>query len=90
MAKKAAKKAAKKTAGKTAKPKAVASATMREVIIQAIEDSGKSVRSIALAAGITQPSLFRFVKGERDLLLDSADKVARELGLKLVKDDNAG
>jgi len=80
--------AAKKSA--TKKPKAVASATMREVIVQAIEESGKSVRAVALAAGISQPSLARFIHGERDILLDAADKVARVLGLKLVKDDSAG
>ena len=63
---------------------------MRDVILQAIEDSGKSVRAVAIAAGIAQPMLSRFVKGDRDLLLDSADKVAKALGLKLVKDDTAG
>ena len=61
---------------------------MREVIIQAIEESGKSVRSIALNAGITQPQLYRFVKGERDLLLDAVDKLAKSLGLELRKIDD--
>jgi plasmid maintenance system antidote protein VapI len=61
---------------------------MREVIIQAIEESGKSVRSIALNAGITQPQLSRFVKGERDLLLDAVDKLAKSLGLQLRKIDD--
>ena len=83
-----AKKAAKETAGTAAKGKAVASATMREVIIQAIEESGKSVRSVALNAGISQPQLSRFVKGERDLLLDAANKVAKSLGLELRKIDD--
>jgi len=58
---------------------------MRITIIKAIEDSGKSVRSIALNAGISQPQLSRFVKGERDLLLDAAGKVAKSLGLGLRK-----
>ncbi len=61
---------------------------MREVIIRAIEESGKSVRSIALNAGITQPQLSRFVKGERDLLLDAVDKLAKSLGLELRKIDD--
>ena len=88
MAKKIAakKRATKRPAAK--KLKAVASATMREVIIQAIEESGNSVRSIALAAGISQPQLSRFVNGERDLLLDAADKVAKSLGLGLRKIDD--
>ena len=83
-----AKKAVKKNAVTSAKQKTAASATMREVIIQAIEDSGKSVRSVALNAGISQPQLSRFVKGERDLLLDAADKVAKSLGLELRKIDD--
>lgn len=58
---------------------------MRETILKAIEDSGRSVRSIALDAGISQPQLSRFVKGERDLLLEAVDKVAKSLGLKLQK-----
>jgi len=86
MAKKIA--AKKKAAAK--KAATVASATMREVIVQAVEESGKSVRAIALDAGISQPSLARFIHGERDILLDAADKVAKSLGLKLVKDDSAG
>ena len=75
-----------KSASKNLNP--VATPTMREVIIQAIEDSGKSVRSVALNAGISQPQLSRFVKGERDLLLDAADKVAKSLGLVLRKIDD--
>ena len=63
-------------------------ATMRDVIIDAIEDSGKSVRSVALNAGISQPQLHRFMTGERDLLLDAADKVAKSLGLELRKIDD--
>ena len=82
------KKAVKKSAGTSAKQKTTASPTMREVIIQAIEDSGKSVRSVALNAGISQPQLSRFVNGERDLLLDAADKVAKSLGLELRKIDD--
>ena len=83
-----AKKAVKKSAGTSPKQKTAASPTMREVIIQAIEESGKSVRSIALNAGITQPQLSRFVKGERDLLLDAVDKLAKSLGLQLRKIDD--
>ena len=82
------KKVGKKSAGTSAKQKTAASPTMRDVIIQAIEVSGKSVRSVALNAGISQPQLSRFVKGERDLLLDAADKVAKSLGLELRKIDD--
>ncbi len=85
MAKKAAK--AKTTRAKSAKaPLAlIGSPTMRDVIINAIEESGKSVRSIALNAGISQPQLHRFVQGERDLLLEAVDKLTKSLGLELRK-----
>jgi len=72
----------------TKRPKAVITPTMREVILQAIAESDKSVRSIAIAAGISQPQLSRFVRGERDLLLEAADKLAKSLGLELRKIDD--
>ena len=88
-----AKKAAKTTRVKSAKaplaPLApIANPTMRDVIIKAIEDSGKSVRSIALNAGISQPQLHRFVQGERDLLLEAVDKLTKSLGFELRKIDD--
>ena len=46
------------------------------------------VRSVALNAGISQPQLHRFMTGERDLLLEAADKVAKSLGLELRKIDD--
>jgi plasmid maintenance system antidote protein VapI len=72
-----------------AKKKTVVSPTMREVILQSIKESGKPVVAIALAAGVAQPVLSRFVQGKRGLSLESAEKVCSALGLKLVKDDSA-
>jgi DNA-binding phage protein len=83
-----AKKAVKKSAGTSAKQKTTAILSMRQVIIHAIEASGKSVRSVALNAGISQPQLHRFMTGERDLLLDAVDKLAKSLGLELRKIDD--
>jgi len=62
---------------------------MREVIVRTIEESGKSIRSIAIGAGISQPQLSRFVNGERDLRLEAADKVASYFGLTLVRGANS-
>lgn len=88
MAKKAAKKATTTPPKTAASPRPPAeSPSMRECIIKAIKDSGRSIRSIALDAGISQPQLSRFVNGERDLLLEAVDKLIRSLGLRLVKDD---
>ena len=88
MAKKAAKPKTTPVTSASKRLSPVASPTMREAIIQAIDGSGKSVRAVALNAGISQPQLSRFVKGERDLLLDAADKVAKSLGLELRKIDD--
>lgn len=45
----------------------------------------KSSRALALAAGIDPASLRRFVKGERSLRLDKADRLAEALGFDLVQ-----
>lgn len=87
MAKKAAQTATTRTTKTTAKAlpakdKAMSaeSPSMRETILKAFEDSGKSVRSIALAAGISQPQLSYFVNGKRDLLPKAIENVLTSLG----------
>lgn len=80
-----AKKAVKKTARTAAKGKPVASATMRAVILQAIEDRGESILALSKLSGVSQPQLSRFVSGERDLRLESAEKLCHALGLELRK-----
>ncbi len=80
-----AKKEVKKTATTAAKRKPVASATMREVILQAIEDHGESILALSKLCGVSQPQLSRFVSGERDLRLESAEKLCEALGLELRK-----
>jgi plasmid maintenance system antidote protein VapI len=49
----------------------------------AIRDSGKTVYRIALESGVPHPSIFRFLSGERDIRLETADKLAATLGLRL-------
>lgn len=80
-----AKKAVKKAERTGAKGKPVASATMREVILQAMEDRGESVLALSKLCGVSQPQLSRFVSGERDLRLESAEKLCEALGLELRK-----
>jgi plasmid maintenance system antidote protein VapI len=50
---------------------------------QAVRDAGLSVNAVATAAGIPQPVLHRFMSGERDLTLRTAQKLADYLGLTL-------
>ena len=56
---------------------------MAETLRQAIEASGLTVAAVARGAGIAQPVLHRFAKGERDLTLDTAEKLVRYFGLEL-------
>jgi DNA-binding phage protein len=58
-------------------------ATMTETLRQAVGHTGKRMTVIAREAGVSQPILFRFVSGERDLTLRSAEKLAVYLGLEL-------
>jgi transcriptional regulator with XRE-family HTH domain len=50
---------------------------------EAIQDSGLSLNQLGQRAGIDHSRLSRFVRGERDLTLDSVDKLCRVLGLQL-------
>jgi plasmid maintenance system antidote protein VapI len=61
--------------------------TMAETLRKAIEASGETVADIARGAGIAQPVLHRFVKGERDLTLRTAEKLVRYFGLQLRQRD---
>jgi len=62
----------------------VLSDSLSEVLRQAIRESGMTVYQIAKRAGISQIMVSRFVSGERDIRLATADKVAHARGLKLV------
>lgn len=56
-----------------------------DVLAHAIRDSGLSLRELSRQAGIHSPSLVRFLRGERGLNLETADRVAKLLGLRLVQ-----
>jgi plasmid maintenance system antidote protein VapI len=51
--------------------------TLAENLRQLIRDSGLTVAAIARATGIAQPVLSRFVRGQRDLTLRTADKLLK-------------
>jgi plasmid maintenance system antidote protein VapI len=64
-------------------PKATARPTMPDVLRRAVRESGRSVNAVAKAAGVAQPVLYRFMTGERDLTLDTAQRLADYFGLEL-------
>ncbi len=47
-------------------------------------EAGDNLNSIARAANISPPSLYRFASGERGLTLDTASPIPEALGLALV------
>jgi transcriptional regulator with XRE-family HTH domain len=58
--------------------------TMSEVLRIAILSADRSRYALAQESGVSQAQLSRFVSGERSLRLDSADRIAEALGLRLV------
>jgi plasmid maintenance system antidote protein VapI len=57
--------------------------TLADQLRKAIKASGKTVNAIAVESGVPQPVLHRFAKGDRDLTLETADKLARHFDLEL-------
>jgi ribosome-binding protein aMBF1 (putative translation factor) len=53
------------------------------VLRKAIEASEMSVHALAQASGVSHPIIFRFMSGERDIRLATADKLAAILGIKV-------
>jgi transcriptional regulator with XRE-family HTH domain len=49
----------------------------------AIRSSGKTVYRIAAESGVSHPVILRFLSGERDIRLATAEKLAAALGLTL-------
>jgi hypothetical protein len=52
---------------------------------QALRASDRSIDQIAQDAGVSQIVVSRFVAGERDIRMITADKLAEALGLKLAQ-----
>lgn len=57
--------------------------TMIDQLRKSIRDSGTTVNAIAVEAGVPQPVLHRFARGERDLTLTTAQKLTDYFGLEL-------
>ncbi|MBI4585387.1 MAG: helix-turn-helix transcriptional regulator [Planctomycetes bacterium] len=58
--------------------------TLSEALKQAIHDSEMTVYQVAKRAHVSQIIISRFLSGERDIRMATADKLANALGLKLV------
>jgi len=56
---------------------------MTEALKRAIESSGMNFKALERETGVTRQSLMAFMKGERSIRLDIADKVANYFGLSV-------
>jgi ribosome-binding protein aMBF1 (putative translation factor) len=68
-----------------AAPSGNASGRLSQALRDALRTSGKSMYQIAQDAGVSQIVVSRFLAGERDIRMATADKLAEALGLKLDK-----
>ena len=57
--------------------------SLSEDLREAIRRSGKPVYQIAKAANVSQIVVSRFLSGERDIRMETADRLAEVLDLKL-------
>ena len=60
---------------------------LSDQIRRAIETCGKTRAQIARESGVDAATLCRFVQGRHGLLLDSLDRVAECIGLRVVIED---
>lgn len=58
---------------------------LSQALRDALRSSGKSMYQIAQDAGVSQIVVSRFLSGERDIRMATADKLAEALGLMLGK-----
>jgi transcriptional regulator with XRE-family HTH domain len=58
-------------------------ASMSDTLREAIRATGLPLLQLAEATGVQRASLSRFLRGERTLRLDMAERVAEYLGLEL-------
>lgn len=67
------------------RPKPPEARPITDELLAAIRDSCQTDYALAQAAGISRSALGRFRSRERDLSLAALDRLARPLGLRLVR-----
>jgi plasmid maintenance system antidote protein VapI len=56
---------------------------LRRTILEAVETGRTNYKALERDTGVTRGSISRFVRGERTLRLDMADRLAAHFGLEL-------
>jgi len=64
-------------------PSCIASGRLSQALKDALRTSSKSMYQVAQDAGVSQIVVSRFLSGERDIRMATADKLADALGLSL-------
>jgi plasmid maintenance system antidote protein VapI len=60
--------------------------SVTDQLLGMIDESGMTINAVAVAAGVPQSVLCRFMSGNRmNIRLDTADKLCRYFGVKLTK-----
>ena len=75
--------AKKKSPARVAKGKSPPRVSLADQLRQAINESGLTQYRIAKESGVQQTILSRFATGERNVQLDTADKLAAYFGMSL-------
>ena len=57
--------------------------TLAETIRKAIKDQPVSAYRLNIETGVSQPLISRFIKGERTITIETADKLMAYLGLEV-------
>ena len=58
---------------------------LQDQLREAIEDSGLTLYRIAKGSGIAYQVLHRFARGERDLTLETASRLAEYFGMRMTR-----
>jgi transcriptional regulator with XRE-family HTH domain len=66
-----------------ATPGRVGTGALSTALRDSIRGSGQSVYQVAKSANVSQIVISRFLSGERDIRMETADRLAEALGLKL-------
>lgn len=59
--------------------------TLSDALRQAVRESGLTPYAVAKAAAVPPPTLYRWLSGERDLTLATADKIAVAVRLRVLQ-----
>ncbi len=58
---------------------------LQDQLREAIEDSGLTLYRIAKGSGVAYQVLHRFARGERDLTLETASRLAEYFGMRMTR-----